>query len=82
MVHLVIKNFPAVLTELVTAVRICKVIYNYCHHIWTSSEADHSSPSRAKVMKAWSYTFTPPYVIMVWYLSRGKTLSYILQCNY
>jgi len=43
MVHLVIKNLPAVLTELVTALRICKVVCNYCHHIQTGSEAHPDS---------------------------------------
>jgi hypothetical protein len=27
-------------------------------------EADHSSPTRAKVKKMWIYTSTPPYVFM------------------
>jgi hypothetical protein len=31
-------------------------------------EADHSSISGAEVKNAWSYTSTPQYVFMVWYL--------------
>jgi len=29
-------------------------------------EADHSPPSSAEVINAWSYLSTPQYVIMVW----------------
>jgi len=29
-------------------------------------EADHSSPSSAEVKKAWSYTSTPQYALLVW----------------
>jgi len=35
-------------------------------------EADHSPPSRAKVKNAWSYTFKPPYVFMVWGLVKHR----------
>jgi len=31
-------------------------------------EADHSPPSSAEVENAWSYTSTPPYVSVTWYL--------------
>jgi hypothetical protein len=31
-------------------------------------EADHSPASTAEVKNAWSYTSTPPYVFMAWYL--------------
>jgi hypothetical protein len=31
-------------------------------------EADHSPPSSAEVKNAWSYTSTPQYVFMSWYL--------------
>jgi hypothetical protein len=30
----------------------------------TGGEADHSPPSRAEVMDAWSFLFTPPHVCM------------------
>jgi hypothetical protein len=32
------------------------------------SEADHSPPSSAKVKNTWSYTSTPPHVLMAWCL--------------
>jgi hypothetical protein len=35
-------------------------------------EADHSSPSSAEVKNAWSYTFTPQYVFMAWYLFKHR----------
>jgi hypothetical protein len=31
----------------------------YCH-VQTGCEADHQTPSSAKVKNAWSYTSTPP----------------------
>jgi len=31
-------------------------------------EANHSPPSSAKAKNEWSYTFTPPYIFMAWYL--------------
>jgi hypothetical protein len=42
-------------------------------------EADHSPPSSADVKNAWSYTSTPQYVFMSWYLVKHKdnfTLHY------
>jgi hypothetical protein len=36
-------------------------------------EADHSPPSSAEVKDARSYTSTPPYVCMAWYLVKQKT---------
>jgi hypothetical protein len=35
-------------------------------------EDDHSPPSRAEVKNAWIYTFTPPYVSMVWFLIKHR----------
>jgi hypothetical protein len=35
---------------------------------WLGCEVDHSPPSNAKVKNAWSYTSTPQYVFMAWYL--------------
>jgi hypothetical protein len=35
-------------------------------------EADHSPPSSAEVKNAWSYTSTPPYVFMAWYLLKHR----------
>jgi hypothetical protein len=35
-------------------------------------EADQSHPSSAEVKNAWSYTFTPSYVFMAWYLVKNK----------
>jgi hypothetical protein len=32
----------------------------------------HSSPCTAKVKNAWSYTYTPPYVFMAWYLVKPR----------
>jgi hypothetical protein len=40
-------------------------------------EADHSSPSRAEVKNAWSYTSIPPYVFMAWCLGSAITLPYL-----
>jgi hypothetical protein len=37
-------------------------------------EADHSLPSSAKVKNAWRYTFTPPYVFMVWDLVKHSNI--------
>jgi hypothetical protein len=31
-------------------------------------ETDYSPPSSAEVKNVWSYTTTPPYVFMMWYL--------------
>jgi hypothetical protein len=31
-------------------------------------EADHSPPTSAQVKKTWTYTSTPPYLFMAWYL--------------
>jgi len=31
-------------------------------------EAGHLPPSSAEVKNAWSYTFTPPYAFIAWYL--------------
>jgi hypothetical protein len=35
-------------------------------------EADHSSPSSAKVKNEWSYTSTPQYAFMAWCLAQGQ----------
>jgi len=35
---------------------------------WPRREADHWPPSSAKAKNEWSYTFTPPYIFMAWYL--------------
>jgi hypothetical protein len=35
-------------------------------HKAVGCDADHSPPSSAKVMNAWSYTSTPPYVFTAW----------------
>jgi hypothetical protein len=35
-------------------------------------EADHSPPSSAEVKNAWSYTSTPQYVFMTWYLVKHR----------
>jgi hypothetical protein len=35
-------------------------------------DADHSPPSIAEVKNAWSYTFTPQYVFMVWCLVKHR----------
>jgi hypothetical protein len=35
-------------------------------------EADHSPPSNAEVKNAWSYTSTPHYVFMAWYLVKHR----------
>jgi hypothetical protein len=35
-------------------------------------EIDHSPPPGAEVKIAWSYTSTPPYVFMVWYLVKHR----------
>jgi len=38
---------------------------------WPGREADHSPPSDAEFKNAWSYTFTPPYVL------QGMVLIYV-----
>jgi len=47
---------------------------------WMRREADYSPPSSAKVMNAWSYTSSPLYVFMAWYLikAQGRLYLYIL----
>jgi hypothetical protein len=35
-------------------------------------ETDHSPSSRDEVKNAWSYTFTPQYFFIAWYLVRTK----------
>jgi hypothetical protein len=35
-------------------------------------EPDHSPPSSTKVRNWWSYTFTPPYIFLVWCLIKPK----------
>jgi hypothetical protein len=35
-------------------------------------EADHSPPTSAEVKNAWSYTSTPQYVFMAWYLVKHR----------
>jgi hypothetical protein len=35
-------------------------------------KADHSSPSSTKFKKVYSYTSTPPYVSIAWYLDKHR----------
>jgi hypothetical protein len=35
-------------------------------------EADHKHPSSAKVINAWSYTSTPLYIFLAWYLAKHR----------
>jgi hypothetical protein len=35
-------------------------------------EADHSPPFSAEVKSEWSYTYTPQYVFMAWYLVKHR----------
>jgi hypothetical protein len=35
-------------------------------------EADQSSPSNAEVKNALSYTSTPPYIVIAWYLVKHR----------
>jgi len=39
-------------------------------------KADHSPPSSAKVMNAWGYISTPPYVFIAWCLVKHKKKYY------
>jgi hypothetical protein len=39
-------------------------------------EADHSPPSGAEVKNAWSYTSTPQYVLMEWYLVKHRDFTF------
>jgi len=41
-------------------------------------EADHSHPSRVEVKNAWSYTSSPQYVFMVWYLVKHRRFIIVL----
>jgi hypothetical protein len=36
-------------------------------------ETSHSAPFSAEIPKAWSYTSTPPYVFMTWYLIKRQS---------
>jgi hypothetical protein len=51
---------------------------------WPEREADHSAPSSAEVKNAWSYTSTPQYVFMAWYLvkhrDKGFTNNFKSRC--
>jgi hypothetical protein len=40
-------------------------------------EADHSSPSSAKVKNAWSYTSTPQYAFIAWCLVKAQGELYL-----
>jgi len=46
-------------------------------------EADHSPPSSAEVKNAWSYTPTPQYAFMAWFLFKNTwtTLPYLVRAN-
>jgi hypothetical protein len=39
-------------------------------------EADHSPPSSAEIKNAWSYTSTPQYVFMAWYLVKQRDFNF------
>jgi hypothetical protein len=39
-------------------------------------EADHSPPSSAYVKNAWSYTSTPQYVFMAWWLVKHRDFAF------
>jgi hypothetical protein len=43
-------------------------------------EADHSPPSSARVKNAWSYTFIPQYVFMVWCLVKHRDYFTFFYC--
>jgi hypothetical protein len=36
-------------------------------------EADHSPPSSVEVKNPWSYTSTPPHVLIAWYLVKHRS---------
>jgi len=36
------------------------------------SEADYSFPSSGEVKRAWSYTYTPQYVFIPWYVLKHR----------
>jgi hypothetical protein len=35
-------------------------------------EADHSIPKRVEVKNTWSYTYTPPYALIPWYVVKQR----------
>jgi hypothetical protein len=39
---------------------------------WLGCEANHSPPSRAKVINMWSYTSTPRYIFLAWWLIKHR----------
>jgi hypothetical protein len=39
---------------------------------WPGHEADNSTLSIAQVKNVWSYTSTPPYAFVAWYLVKHK----------
>jgi len=45
----------------------------------TGREADHALPSNVDVKNAWSYTATPPYVLMAWHLVKHMD-KFTLHC--
>jgi len=45
---------------------------------WPERESIHLHPSSAEIKNAWSYTSTPPYVFMAWYLI-SKGTSYLVK---
>jgi len=48
---------------------VCTFQYTYNPSMpWLGHGADHSSPSNAEIKNEWSYTYSPPYVFMVWCL--------------
>jgi hypothetical protein len=52
---------------------------------WSERQADHSSPSKAEVNNAWSYTSAPTYVFAAWWLmrhrgERGNCMHLTLDC--
>jgi len=40
-------------------------------------EADNTHPSSAKVTNPWSYTSTPLYIFMVWYVVKHKNSDWV-----
>jgi hypothetical protein len=50
---------------------------------WLGREADHSAPFSAEVKNAWSYSPTPQYFFMAWYLVKhGDNFSFFISHNF
>jgi hypothetical protein len=71
-------NFPAVSRPVHTSLLPSVQRANFPGSNMDGCEPDHSYPSRAEVKTIWSYTFTPSYVCMSWYIIKQMNTSTLL----